>query len=54
MFNTVVSIIVMLLASVVGFFIGTFFNNGIGGSILFAVIAGIACIVHLIDNKFNS
>jgi hypothetical protein len=43
----VVSVIVMILASIVGFYL----FDDYGGPILFALIAGIACIVYTIDNQ---
>lgn len=50
-FRTVVSVIVMLLCIVAGFFLGTFFDNAIGGCILGALISGIACIIYVLDNR---
>ena len=43
MFRTVVSVIIMVAASIGGMFFGALFNNAIGGMILFALISGIAC-----------
>lgn len=45
-FRTVVSLIIMCIAGIVGFFIGS-----MGGAILFAMIAGIACVIYAIDNN---
>ena len=50
-FRTVASIIVMVLAGIVGFFIGASLNDGFGGAILFSLIAGIACVVYTVDNR---
>ena len=50
-FRTVASIIIMVLAGIVGFFAGAALNDGFGGAILFSLIAGIACIVYAIDNR---
>lgn len=50
-FRTVVSLVVMLLAGVVGFFIGSTLENAFGGAILFSLIVGIACVVYAIDNR---
>ena len=50
-FRTVVSLIVMVLAGLVGFFLGAALGNAFGGAILFSLIAGIACIVYEIDNQ---
>ena len=51
--RTIVSIIIMVLAGIVGIFAGAAFNDAIGGTILFSMIAGIACIVYTIDNRDN-
>ena len=51
MANTIISVIVMIAASIVGLFAGAFVNDFAGGAILFALIAGIACIIHTIDKK---
>jgi len=50
-FRTVMSIIVMILAGIIGLFVGAFINEGIGCAILFSMIAGIACIVYTLDNR---
>lgn len=49
-FRTVISIITMVIAGIVGFFIGAAMNEAMGGAVLFSMIAGIACIVYTIDN----
>lgn len=52
MFETVVSVVVMFLSAVVGMFAGIYMMDSMaGGAILFALIAGIACIVHVLTNK---
>ncbi|WP_343256429.1 hypothetical protein [Ligaoa zhengdingensis] len=50
-FRTVVSIITMVIAGVIGFFIGATMNEAMSGAILFSMIAGIACLVFTIDNR---
>ncbi len=53
-FRTVVSVITMAIAAVVGFFIGSTFSGSDGGfgcAILLALISGIACIVYALDNR---
>ena len=47
-FRTVASVIIMVIAGIVGFFIGAFLNEPMAGTILFSMIAGIACIVYAI------
>lgn len=49
-FRTVASVIIMVLAGIVGLFAGAALNDMMGGAILFSVIAGIACVVYAIDN----
>ena len=51
MFKTVVSVIIMVVASIAGMFLGALFNNAIGGMILLALISGLACIIHSLDNR---
>ena len=50
-FRTEVSLLVMIVAAAVGFFFGASVSDGWGGAILFAMIAGIACLVYTIDNR---
>ena len=50
-FRTIVSVIAMIIAGIVGFIAGATMNNAIGGAILFSMIAGIACIIYAIDNQ---
>ena len=50
-FRTVVSLVIMAIAGIAGFFAGTFLDAGLDGAILFSLIAGIACIIYTIDNQ---
>lgn len=50
-FRTVVSVIIMLIAGIVGFFVGASLDDAMGGAILFSMIAGIACLVYATDNR---
>lgn len=43
------ALVIMIVSGIVGYFAGAFLGSGLGGSILFALIAGIACIVDAID-----
>lgn len=45
------SIIIMVVAGIVGLFIGASMNEAMDGAILFSMIAGIACLVYTIDNR---
>ena len=49
-FRTAVSVLLMAVAGLAGFFIGASLDQPFGGAILFSMIAGIACIVYTIDN----
>lgn len=48
--RTEASVAVMIVSAPAGLFIGSTLNDGLGGAVLFALIAGIACIVYTIDN----
>lgn len=50
-FRTIVSVIMMCLAGIVGLFFGGILDEAMGGAILFSMIAGIACIVYAIENR---
>lgn len=49
-FRTVISVITMVIAGIVGFFLGAATDEAMGGAILFSMIDGIACIIYTIDN----
>ena len=50
-FRTIVSLIAMVLAGVVVFFLGSALESAFGGAILFSLIVGIACVVYTVDNQ---
>ena len=50
-FRAVASAIVMVVAGIIGFLVGVAVQDGLGGAILFSMIAGIACIIYAIDNR---
>lgn len=50
-FRTVVSVIVMVIAAIAGFFLGASLNDALGGAILFALISGFACVIYTLDNR---
>jgi inner membrane protein involved in colicin E2 resistance len=50
-YRTVSCVIIMAIAAIAGFFIGATLDETMGGSILFSMIAGIACIVYSIKNR---
>lgn len=51
-FRTVVSVILMVITGIVGFFVGgAVFDEALNGAILFSMITGIACIIYTIDNR---
>lgn len=47
---TSISVAVMMISGIVGFFAGITFNDAFGGAILFSMIAGIACIIYTIEH----
>ena len=50
--KTILSVIIMIVSSFVGLFVGGLLNNDMtGGMILFALISGIACIIHTLESK---
>lgn len=50
--KTIISLVIMIVSSCVGLFVGGLLNNDmIGGMILFALISGIACIIHTLENR---
>ena len=50
-FGTAVSVIIMIIAGIIGLFTGGAAGDAIGGAILFSMIAGIACIIYVTDNR---
>lgn len=50
-FRTATSVIIMIIAGIVGLFAGAAFSEALSGAALFAMIAGIACIVYTVDNR---
>ena len=54
MFRTVAAVIIMLIAGIIGLYLGALLNSPpIGGIILGVLISGIACIIYNIDNGNN-
>ena len=49
-FKTVCSDIIMIIAAIIGLFVGALLNEAMGGAILFAVIAGFSRVIYAIDN----
>ncbi len=53
-FRTVVSVVIMVLAAVVGMFVGMAVNEGLNGAVLFSMITDFAYTVYAIDNRDKS
>ena len=51
LFRMIDSIFVMLIAGLIGFFVGITIDEAMGGAVLFSVIAGIACVIYTIENQ---
>ena len=49
-FKAVDAVCIMVLAGIVGFFMGAFLDNSMG-AILFSMVAGFACVVHAIGDR---
>lgn len=55
--KTAASVIIMVLSAVAGFFAASFVSTSVDdssaflGALLFAFIAGVACIIHTLSNK---
>lgn len=49
--RTIISAMIIIIAAVIGFFMGSGVNQAMGGATLFAVIAGFACTIQAIDSK---
>lgn len=52
-FRTVVSVIIMVVAGIAGFFIGAFLDGAMEGAVLLSMIAGFACVIYTLDNREN-
>ena len=48
LFRMIVSVFVMLIAGLIGFFVGIRIDEAMGGAIM---IAGIACVIYAIENQ---
>ncbi len=48
--RTVISVSIIIISSVIGFFMGSGMNDAMGGAALFALIAGFACTIHAIES----
>lgn len=46
---TVISVILMVIAAIVGFFLGAMINDAMGGAILLAIITGVGCIIYTME-----
>ncbi len=49
--RTVISVVVIIIAAFIGFFMGAGMNEAMGGATLFAVIAGFACTIQAIERN---
>jgi len=51
--RTFISIVIIIIAAAIGFFMGAGMNQAMGGAILCATIAGFACTIQAIESKKN-
>ena len=49
--RTMISIIFMVIAALVGFFFGAGMNEAMGGAILLSMITGFACTISAIEKN---
>ena len=49
--KTMISIILMVIAALVGFFFGAGMNEAMGGAILLSMITGFACTISAIEKN---
>lgn len=50
--NVGFAVVIMAVMAAIGFFIGgAWINDNFGGAILFALISGMACVIHAINRK---
>ena len=49
--NEVAAVVIMFFAAMAGYFVGAALQEEMGGAILFAVIAGFACVIYNMDNR---
>ncbi len=49
--KTIISIVIMIIAAIVGFYLGTTIMPSETTAILFAMIAGFACTIYAIDSN---
>lgn len=52
--RTILSTGIIIIAAVIGFFMGAGMNQAMGGATLFASIAGFACTIQAIDSNKKS
>lgn len=49
--RTIISVLIIIVAAVLGFFMGAGMNQAMGGATLFATVAGFACTIQAIESK---
>ena len=49
--RTIISVVIIIAAAVIGFFMGTGMNESMGGATLFAVIAGFVSTIQAIESR---
>lgn len=49
--RTILSLVIIVIAAVIGFFLGSGMNESTAFATLFAVVAGFGCVIHAIDSK---
>ena len=49
--RTIISTVIIIVAAIIGAFLGMGMNEPLNGAILFAVIAGFACTINAIEKN---
>ena len=49
--RTIISTVIIIVAAIIGAFLGMGMNEPLSGAILFAVIAGFACTINAIEKN---
>lgn len=49
--RTIISLVLIIISAVIGFFMGAGMNQAMGGADLFATVTGFACTIQAVESK---
>lgn len=49
--RTIISLVLIIISAVIGFFMGAGMNQAMGGAALFATVTGFACTIQAVESK---